>query len=99
MITTLKEDDGRIICYAEWRLVGRSGFDVQHGEYVWIQDLWVHRDFERTKRINRIIDEIIRVAPSAKYCYFKRGKYGDRMKMFSKEQLERRRVQYEKVAV
>jgi hypothetical protein len=95
MITTLKDDIGRIIAYCEWRLVGQSGYDKEDGEYVWINDIWVHQDFERTKRINRIIDEIMRIAPSAKWGYFVRGKYGFRKKMFSREQFERRRNTYD----
>lgn len=95
MITSLKDEQGRIICYAEWRLVGPSGYDVENGEYVWLSDLWVHQDFERTKRINRIIDEIMRIAPTAKWCYFTRGKYGFRKKIFSREQFERRRNTYD----
>lgn len=97
MITSLKDEDGRIICYAEWRLVGKSGFDVECGEYVWLEDLWVHPAFERTKRIGRIIDEILRIAPSAKYGYFKRGKYGFRMKIFTREMWERRRATYDEL--
>ena len=99
MITSLKDEQGRVIAYAEWRLVGPSGYDMDNGEYVWLHDLWVHHDFERTKRINRIIDEIMRIAPGAKYCYFKRGKYGNRIKMFKKEQWERRRNRYDSLVI
>ena len=91
MITSLKDEQGRIIAYAEWRLVGPSGYDVENGEYVWLSDLWIHQDFERTKRINRIIDEVMRIAKDAKWCYFKRHKYNGRIKMFSREHWERRR--------
>lgn len=95
MLTSLKDEDDRIIAYAEWRLVGGSGYDVEDGHYVWVADLWVHNDFERTKRINRIIDEVMRIAPSAKWCYFTRHKYGGRKKMFSREFWERRRNVYD----
>ena len=96
MVTSLKDEDGRIVAYAEWRLVGPSGYEMENGEYVWISDLWIHSDFERTKRINRLIDEVMMLVPmSAKYCYFTRHKYGGRKKMFSKEFWERRRNRYD----
>jgi len=91
LLTSLKDNEGKIIAYCEWRLVGKSGFDQVRGEYVWVEDLWVHGDYKMTNRINRMIDEILRLVPSAKYCYFKRGKYKDRLKMFKREQWERRR--------
>ena len=99
MVTTLKDEEGRVIALAEWRLVGKSGFDKVAGEYVWVNDLWVHKEFEKMNRINRIIDEIMRLVPEAKYCYFKRGKYHDRLKMFTREQWERRRQAYDSLIV
>lgn len=95
MITTLKDEEGKIISFCEWRLVGRSGYDKKGGEYIWIENLWVHNNFQRTMRINRIIDEIMRKAPTAKYGYFRRQKYGGRMKIFTREQWERRRREYD----
>lgn len=95
MVTSLKDESGRIVCYCEWRLVGKSGFDRPDGEYVWVNDLWVHPEYKRTMRINRIVDEVMRSAPSANYCYFKREKYNGRLKMFTKEYWERRRQAYE----
>lgn len=95
MITSLKDDSGRIIAFCEWRLVGQSGYDKEEGEYVWINDCWVHEDYRRTNKFNRIIDEILRAAPTAKWGYFVRGKYGFRKKIFSREQFERRRNAYD----
>lgn len=95
MITSLKDGDGKIIAYAEWRLVGPSGLEVPSGEYVWINDAWVHPDFRLTHRINRIIDEIMRLTPTARYGYFQRKDYNDRVRIFTREQFERRRSAYD----
>ena len=97
MVTSLKDEDGKIVCYCEWRLVGKSGFDKVNGEYIWVNDLWVHPKYERTSRINRIIDEVMRMVPSATHCYFKREKYNGRIKMFSREFWQRRRQSYEPI--
>lgn len=99
MVTSLKDDEGRIIALCEWRLVGPSGYEVENGHYIWVNEIWVHRSFERTSRINRIIDEIMRFVPQAKYCYFKRAKYGERMKIFTREQWERRRMAYDNLVL
>jgi len=97
LITKLKDDDGKIIAYCEWRLVGKSGFDKVNGEYVWVEDLWVHPMFERTNRINRIIDEIMRLVPSAKYCYFQRKKYNDKLRIVSRETWQRHRHAFDRL--
>ena len=94
MITTLKDELGKVIAFCEWRLVSKSGFDKIDGEYVWVNDTWIHPDYS-FKRLNRLIDEVMsKVPPSAKYAYFLRGKYKDRMKMFSRKYWEKRRQAY-----
>lgn len=97
MITSLKDEGGKIIAYCEWRLVGPSGYECPNAQYIWINDIWVHPKERFTLRINRIIDEIMRDYPQAEYGYFTRGKYGGRMKQFTRSQWERRRVAYEVV--
>jgi hypothetical protein len=97
LITSLKDEHGKIVAYCEWRLVGPSGYEIENGEYVWVNDIWVHGEFRHAGKLNRIIDEIMRDTPQAKYCYFTRGKYGERMKMFTRAQWERRRKAYEQV--
>lgn len=92
MITSLKDDDGKIIAYCEWRLVGPSGYEAENGTYVWVNDMWVHEAFRDTDKVRRIIDEIMRLVPQAKYCYFQRLKKNDRIRMYSREQWERRRM-------
>lgn len=92
MVTTLKDESGKVISYVEWRLVGRSGFDKVNGEYVYIYDFWVHPDYRHKGRIAMMTDEVMKIVPdSAKHCYFKRDKYMGRIKMFSRKFWERRR--------
>jgi len=96
MITSLKDSEGRIIAYCEWRLVGPSGLEVPSGEYIWVNDMWVHPAFRRAHKVNRIIDEIMRGCPQAKYCYFQRKDVSDRLRLYTREQFERRRMAYNK---
>jgi len=84
MITSLKDNDGKIISYVEWRLVGQSGFDREDGEYVFISDFWIHELHRGGVKIGRLIDEIMRLAPSANYCYFQRLKRNEKLRIYSK---------------
>ena len=97
MITSLKDLTGRIIAYAEWRLVGPSGYESEIGEFVWLNDIWVHEEFRNTFKVNRIIDEIMRRVPQAQYCYFQRKDVNGKVHMYSKRSWERRRNAYEKI--
>lgn len=94
MVTVLKDDDGKVISYCEWRLVGKSGFDKPDGKFVWINDVWVHETFRHKNRLGRLIDEVMRFVPSATHCYFSRKKYNSRIKMYSRNFWERRRNAY-----
>ena len=79
MMTTLKNDEGYIISYIEWRQVGQSGFDKLYGEYIFVNDLWVHPEYRHHHMIEEMISRILMNAPEAQYCYFIRRKYNDRM--------------------
>lgn len=96
MITNLKDNHGKIIAYCEWRLVGQSGYEVPNGEYVWINDAWVHPEFRHLGKIERIIDEVMRSAPSAQYGYFQRKDHNEKLRIFTKQQFERRRMTHDK---
>lgn len=91
MVTTIKDDEGRVIALCEWVLVGKSGYEMETGEYIFVREIWVHESERYSKKINLMIDEIMALVPQARYGYFTRGKYGDRIKMFTREQWERRR--------
>lgn len=99
MISSLKDKEGRIIAYVEWRLVGQSGFDKQDGEYVYINDIWVHGDYRMKHLLNRMTDEVMRQVPTAKYCYFQRLKRNENLRMYTRDTFQRRRNPYMKVEV
>lgn len=95
MVTTIKDDDGKIVTYCEWRLVGQSGYETPSGKYIWVNDLWVHESVRHTQRVGRIIDEIMRLVPQAEYCYFQRKDKNIKLRLFSRRQWERRRVSHD----
>lgn len=97
MLTSLKDNDGKIIAFTEWTLVGPSGYESESGEYIYIREIWVWPGVRNEGKIGRMIDEIMRNCPQAKHGYFNREKYEGRMKSFSREMWERRRKSYERV--
>jgi len=89
--------DGKIVAYCEWRLVGPSGYECENGKYVWVNDLWVHPSFRNKYKVNRMIDEIMRIVPQAEYCYFQRKDVSNKVHLYSRSQMERKRHSYEEV--
>lgn len=95
MVTSLKDDQGKIVAYAEWRLVGPSGYEVPNAEYIWVGDMWVHEDYRMMGFVNRLIDEMIRTVPQAKYGYFYRLRHNSKLRLVKREYIERRRQCYD----
>ena len=86
MVSVAKDDDGRVIGYLEWRQVGQSGFDKLRGEYVWINDFWIHEEYRRGYVFRELVNNILFKAQDAKWCYFTRRKYhGRKSKLYTRE--------------
>ena len=90
MVSVIHNENDYVIAWCEWRQVGPSGYDVQYGHYIWINELWVHPQHRNQHMISLITEKILFLAPQAKYCYFKREKYGGRMsKVYPRELFEK----------
>ena len=95
MLTKYHDDDGRIIAYAEWLRVGQSGYTQDNGDYIWVQDMWVHEEYRFQHKVADIIDSVMSKIPEAKYCYFNRDKNGEsRLRIYTQAQMERRRMRH-----
>jgi len=90
LITDIKNDNGYVLGYVEWRQVGPSGFDVFKGEYIYLCNLWIHPDHRGKGLLQELIAKILMTAPEAKYAYFEREKYNNRMsKLYKRGSVER----------
>ena len=89
MISVSKDNEDRVIAYAESRVVGQSGFDKLGGEYLYIADLWIHESHKNDWAIYReLMNDTFRKALSVKWIYFQRRKYGCKQsRNYSKEQI------------
>lgn len=90
MVTTVKDENEHILGYIEWRQVGPSGYDVEGGRYVWINDMWIHPDYQRSNVLTELIEDVLNKSNGAEFTYFTRHKYGDRMsKLYTRKQFEK----------
>lgn len=89
MISTVKDDNDRVVAYLEWRQVGQSGIDKFRGEYLWINDLWIHPDYNSRWDVYRdLMNQTLFKAMDTKWMYFRRQKYGGRVsRLYSRERL------------
>lgn len=94
MLCKKTDSEGKIIAYCEWKLVGQSGYEMENGKYVWVNDIWIHESIRNRHIVNEIIDEIMTMVPQAEYCYFQRKAYNEKVRIFTRSQMERRRMKY-----
>jgi hypothetical protein len=92
MLCKKTDSEGRIIAYCEWRLVGQSGYECPNGKYVYVHDIWVHESVRHQHLVNEIINDVMTLVPQAEYCYFQRKDYNERVRLFTRSQMERRRM-------
>lgn len=89
MISVSKDNEDKVIAYMESRQVGQSGFDKLQGEYLYINDLWIHDSHKNDWSIFRaLMNDALRRCKSVKWIYFKRMKYDGRMSInYSREKI------------
>ena len=90
MISTVSDSHGYVIAHVEWRQVGQSGIEMLGGQYVWLQNLWIHPDYRGQVVLKELIADVLYKAPEALWGYFTREKYNHRMsKLFKRSSVER----------
>lgn len=92
MISYLKNNEGFIYAYAEWHIVNEMGTPKDGGDYVYIQDIWIHENLHNKGVLKELIN-IINVHPFTRfsnYVYWVRYKYNERMSKYKKILLTRR---------
>jgi hypothetical protein len=87
MVTTIEDYDEKVIAYMEWSTVGPSGYPKPYGDHLFVNEVWVHRDFRSKGLLQEIILKVISLVPYVKFGYFTRRKYGGRVsKLYTREQ-------------
>ncbi|MDD5347855.1 MAG: hypothetical protein PHT59_04500 [Candidatus Omnitrophica bacterium] len=93
MVLVKKDAEGRIIAFAEIRMVDAAGADDKRGEYVWVNNVWVHEDYRQRGTFNRILKGFINKGaqdyPWAKYIYWQRDAHNN-ICLYDREKILRR---------
>ncbi len=80
MIVTLKDRTGYVYGYAEFEVVDAFGQFKEEGEFLYIQEIWVHDHYRRSQAMKELITMMDK-DPFTKNCdwvYWNRTKYNDR---------------------
>lgn len=90
MISVINDNDGKIIAYIEWEIVNGEGQFQDNGEYCYIQDYWVHKEYRiQSKYILKKLSVQIaehKFSKSMRWVYWCRHKYNDRLsRLYPKE--------------
>ena len=89
MIEHRLDKDGKVEAYCTWRIVNADGRMDDLGKFVFVDELWIHKSVFKKSYIRDFIKTISEKAPTAMYGYWVRPKYGNRSKIFSREQLNK----------
>ena len=82
MIYKKHDKDDKIEAYAIYHQLDITGNFNNDGEYIYVEDVWVHKDIRHKNIPNLMIQDVIPVYSDVKYIYWVRHKYNDRMKLY-----------------
>ena len=94
MVIVKKDNTGKVVAYADFRLMSETGVEVAQGSYAWIEEVWIHEPLRTRNVFNSILEDFIYTYsnkyPSAKFIYWKRNKHKDRMSLYVVDKIKRR---------
>jgi hypothetical protein len=96
MISVLKRRDGMVFGYIEWYVLDEYGQFKENGEYLWIHECWIHKDFRHPARhelqnlIKKIDDHVL--ARNAKWVYWRNRKHSERKTPLYRREVFKRRI-------
>jgi len=82
MLAIRKNEDGYVYAYVDYRIVNQDGTDNKEGIYCYVWNIWVHPKYRRKDVLKEWLDVERIKFPLVKWLYFKRSKYGGRIRMF-----------------
>ena len=82
MVTSIKDNEGKVIAYAEYRIVDKNGIDTKEGEYCWINDCYIAPQF----RYCGLLKEMLRIEFKkhnwVRWIYFIRSIHNERTRIY-----------------
>ena len=96
MLVTCKDNEGRVIAYTEYQIVNKFGHPCEVGEYIWINDVFIHKDYEHKHLLKYMLQkELIKYMKNDKplkvrWMYWFRREKGKPNKTYDLKKLLRR---------
>ena len=81
MISVLKNEHGLIYAYIEWYVLDEKAQFKDYGDYIYIQDSWIHPEHRGNGCLRNLIHliDIHEYTKNAKYVYWEREKYNHKL--------------------
>ena len=81
MFSVHRNNEDLVDAYVEYFIVNKDGSLNSFGEYAFISEIWIHPKLQRKGILQNFIKQEHKKFP-VKWIYFKRRKYGDRMRIY-----------------
>ena len=98
MISCLRNDNGFIYAYIEWYILDQFGQFQSMGNFMYINDVWVHPDYRNNKCIERIIPQLHNhnFSSNVRVVYWARDKYNGKISKYLRLKLSKKGEYYGK---
>jgi hypothetical protein len=90
MLDYLLDKKGNLEAVLDFWIVDDTGKLDDKGDFIWINQLVVSKTASYKKVVAKLIKSVTDCIPHARFGYYKRSKYGDRLKIFKKSAWLRR---------
>lgn len=80
MITVIENESGYVIAYVQWDIVDNTGHWAKWGDYACIREMWIHRDFRRTRVLTELGHKMYHhpMVQNIRYVYWEIVRYKHR---------------------
>jgi hypothetical protein len=82
MIYKNHDELGKVQAYIVYYQINKDKKLDENGEYIYVEDVWVHESVRKTNILKLAINCVIPLFSKVKYLYWVRHKYGDRMSLY-----------------
>lgn len=82
MIELRHNEDGYVSAYADYRIVNKDGNEEKGGEYAYVKECWVHKSLQNGRTLVDLVRSSHSKNPQVKWIYYRRRKYGGKMKLY-----------------
>jgi len=90
MISFLDNPEGYIYAYIEWYTTDQEGHNQENGEFIYIEEIWIHPDKRKTTALNHLVYKVDKhpFTYKSKWVYWLNQKHNERLtRSFPRERL------------